>query len=110
MQAQLQTQLQSMARSFATALRLDRPIGGILLLWSCLRGLALSGGFLSQWEIIPSLIAGTLALRVASDVYDDLINRNYAPITAAQKQLPIGSNASPRGTLIKSIVIFIGLA
>jgi 4-hydroxybenzoate polyprenyltransferase len=108
-EGQLQSMVQAMARSFATALRLDRPIGGILLLWPCLWGLTLSGGLFSQWELIPALIAGTLALRVAAGVFDDLINRNYAPITAALRLLPVGSNASPPATLIKSLVIFIVL-
>lgn len=60
-------------RDLAQLARFDRPIGWWLLFWPCLWGVWLTGsGF--NWILVAWLLVGSIAMRGAGCVYNDIID------------------------------------
>ncbi len=79
-------------RGFALLARFDRPIGWWLLYWPCAFGMMLAGGIGDHWRLLLWLLLGSIAMRGAGCVYNDIIDRNLDAQVArtASRPLPSG--------------------
>lgn len=65
--------LPQLPRDLAQLARFDRPIGWWLLFWPCLWGIWLAGAG-AQWVLAAWLLLGSIAMRGAGCVYNDIID------------------------------------
>lgn len=79
------------ARPYARLARFDRPAGSWLLFWPCAWGLALAGGLPAQWPLLLWFGLGTLAMRGAGCVYNDIIDRKLDAQVERTKDRPVAS-------------------
>ena len=79
------------ARPYARLARLDRPAGSWLLFWPCAWGLALSGGLVARWWLLPLFGLGALAMRAAGCVYNDIVDRDLDARVARTRDRPVAS-------------------
>ena len=79
------------ARGLALLARLDRPIGWWLLFWPGAWAVALAGGTLSRWPLILWILAGSIAMRGAGCVYNDIVDRDLDAQVARTRARPIPS-------------------
>jgi 4-hydroxybenzoate polyprenyltransferase len=93
-------------RSFALLARLDRPIGWWLLYWPCAFGVLLSGGVWQHKALLAWLLLGSIAMRGAGCVYNDIIDRDLDAQVArtAARPLPSGQ-VSVRGAWIWLVML-----
>ena len=63
-------------RALASLARFDRPIGWQLLFWPGAWGVALAKGAVERWDLILWLALGSIAMRGAGCVYNDIIDRD----------------------------------
>ncbi|MBQ1784114.1 MAG: 4-hydroxybenzoate octaprenyltransferase [Gammaproteobacteria bacterium] len=64
-------------RPWLSLMRLDRPIGTLLLLWPTLWALWLAAGGLPQWDNLLVFSLGVLVMRSAGCVINDIADRNF---------------------------------
>ena len=83
--------LPARAQAYARLARLDRPAGAWLLYWPCAAGLALSGGL----ETLPLLLLwfglGTIAMRGAGCVWNDIVDRDLDARVERTRDRPVAS-------------------
>jgi 4-hydroxybenzoate polyprenyltransferase len=77
-------------RDFALLARFDRPIGCWLLFWPCAWGVLLAGGE-ARWGLIAWLLLGSIAMRGAGCVYNDIIDAELDRQVARTAARPIAS-------------------
>ena len=85
--------LPAAARPYALLARFDRPIGWWLLYWPCAFGLALSGGLITHWPLVLSMLVGAIAMRGAGCVYNDIVDRDLDAKVARTRGRPLASGA-----------------
>ncbi len=81
------------ARSYALLARFDRPIGWWLLFWPGAWAVALSGRALSRWDLVLWLLLGSIAMRGAGCVYNDIVDRDLDRQIARTRARPLASGA-----------------
>jgi 4-hydroxybenzoate polyprenyltransferase len=84
-------------RPWLRLVRLDRPIGTWLLFWPCVFGLALGAaaqgrGFPNPWYVLLTGV-GSVVMRGAGCVYNDIVDRDYDAQVARTRVRPIASGA-----------------
>jgi 4-hydroxybenzoate polyprenyltransferase len=72
-------------------MRLDKPIGILLLLWPTLWGLWLSSAGHPSWPIIWIFFLGTILMRSAGCVMNDYADREFDPHVARTKDRPLAA-------------------
>ncbi len=72
-------------------MRLDKPIGILLLLWPTLWALWLSSAGKPNWMIVGIFVLGTVLMRSAGCVINDLADRNFDPHVARTKNRPLAA-------------------
>lgn len=79
-------------RGFALLARFDRPIGWWLLFWPCAFGVTLAGGIWDHWPLLLWMLIGSIAMRGAGCVYNDIVDRDLDAQVArtASRPLPSG--------------------
>ena len=77
-------------RDFALLARFDRPIGWWLLFWPCAWGVLLAGGA-ARWDQIAWLLLGSIAMRGAGCVYNDLVDADLDRQVARTAARPVAS-------------------
>lgn len=70
-------------------MRLDRPIGILLLLWPTLWALWLSAGGQPNWVIVWIFVLGTVLMRSAGCVINDYADRDFDPHVERTKDRPL---------------------
>ncbi len=85
--------LPAAARPFALLARFDRPIGWWLLYWPCVWGVALSGGIVRHWPLILWFVIGSIAMRGAGCVYNDIVDRDLDVQVERTRSRPVASGA-----------------
>jgi 4-hydroxybenzoate polyprenyltransferase len=83
-------------RDFAMLARFDRPIGWWLLFWPCVWGVLLAGGE-SRWSLIAWLLLGSIAMRGAGCVLNDIIDADLDRRVARTAQRPVASGRVSKG-------------
>ncbi len=81
------------ARPYALLARFDRPIGWWLLFWPGAWGVLLSGGLTTHWSLILWLLLGSIAMRGAGCVYNDIVDRDLDAQVARTRTRPLVSGA-----------------
>lgn len=96
------------ARAWAMArmMRVDRPIGTLLLLWPTLWALWLASGGRPDPKVFVIFVLGTFVMRSAGCVINDYIDRDIDPFVARTKDRPI-----PAGEVkpAHALVLFVAL-
>lgn len=80
-------------RAFALLARFDRPIGWQLLFWPGAWSIALAGGAVDRWDLILWLALGSVAMRGAGCVYNDIVDRDLDRQVARTRSRPLASGA-----------------
>lgn len=82
-------------------MRLDRPIGILLLLWPTLWGLWAAAGGMPYWPILVIFVLGTVLMRSAGCVINDYADRDFDGHVERTKHRPLATRAvSTREALI----------
>lgn len=77
-------------RDYASLARFDRPIGWWLLFWPCACGVWLTGTGI-QWQLVLWLLIGSIAMRGAGCVYNDIVDADLDRQVARTALRPIAS-------------------
>jgi len=85
--------LPTAARPYALLARFDRPIGWWLLYWPCAWGVALAGGAIERWDLLLWLLLGSIAMRGAGCVYNDIVDRDLDRQVERTRSRPLASGA-----------------
>jgi len=93
-------------RQYALLMRLDRPIGSLLLLWPALWALWLAGAGHPQPLIVVVFVLGVVLMRSAGCVINDYADRNVDPHVARTRQRPL---AAGRVTSREALSLFVVL-
>ena len=72
-------------------MRLDKPIGILLLLWPTLWGLWLSSTGHPNWMIVWIFVLGTVLMRSAGCAINDYADRDIDPLVARTKDRPLAA-------------------
>ncbi|PCG13654.1 MULTISPECIES: 4-hydroxybenzoate octaprenyltransferase [Sphingomonas] len=81
------------ARALAMLARLDRPIGWWLLFWPGAWAIALAGGIPARWDLLLWFLVGSIAMRGAGCVYNDIVDRDLDASVARTRHRPLASGA-----------------
>ena len=82
-------------RDLALLARFDRPIGWWLLFWPCLWGVWLAGAGW-QWALAGWLLLGSIAMRGAGCVYNDIVDADLDARVARTASRPVASGRVSR--------------
>jgi 4-hydroxybenzoate polyprenyltransferase len=93
-------------RQYALLMRLDRPIGSLLLLWPALWALWLAGAGHPQPLVVVVFVLGVVLMRSAGCVINDYADRNVDPHVARTRQRPL---AAGRVTSREALSLFVVL-
>ena len=90
---------------------MDRPAGSWLLFWPCACGVALAAGLVADWMLIVWFAIGSITMRAAGCVWNDIIDRNLDAQVERTRARPVASGAiSVRKALAFAIALsLIGL-
>ncbi|WP_340267091.1 4-hydroxybenzoate octaprenyltransferase [Sphingobium mellinum] len=80
-------------RALALLARFDRPIGWWLLFWPGAWAVALAGGASTRWPLVLWLLLGSIAMRGAGCVFNDIIDRDLDRKVARTAARPLASGA-----------------
>ena len=80
-------------RDYALLARFDRPIGWWLLFWPCAWGLLLAGGA-ARWDLLLWFLLGSIAMRGAGCVYNDIVDADLDRQVARTAARPPGTRGS----------------
>ncbi|WP_156256872.1 4-hydroxybenzoate octaprenyltransferase, partial [Sandarakinorhabdus oryzae] len=83
--------LPARAQAYARLARLDRPAGAWLLYWPCAAGLALSGGLKTLPLFLLWFGLGTIAMRGAGCVWNDIVDRDLDAQVERTRDRPVAS-------------------
>ena len=61
--------------AYLRLMRMDRPIGTLLLLWPCLMSLWLASDGFPQWHLLVIFILGVFVMRACGCVINDFADR-----------------------------------
>jgi 4-hydroxybenzoate polyprenyltransferase len=87
--------------AYARLMRLDKPIGTLLLLWPTLWALWLAARGVPDARILLVFVLGTLVMRSAGCVINDYADRDFDPHVARTKHRPLAARrVSTREVLI----------
>ncbi len=86
----LVARLPQLPRDLALLARFDRPIGWWLLFWPCVFGVWLAGEG-PQWALLGWLLAGSIAMRGAGCVYNDIVDADLDRQVARTALRPVAS-------------------
>ena len=80
-------------RTLALLARFDRPIGWWLLFWPGAWAVVLAGGAGERWPLILWLLLGSIAMRGAGCVFNDIVDRDLDRKVARTAARPLASGA-----------------
>lgn len=76
---------------YAQLMRLDKPIGILLLLWPMMWGLWFAARGIPDWHILIIFVLGTILMRSAGCVINDFADRNIDPHVERTKNRPMAA-------------------
>ncbi|NIJ19744.1 4-hydroxybenzoate polyprenyltransferase [Sphingomonas naasensis] len=80
-------------RAYALLARFDRPIGWWLLFWPGAWSIALAGKAVEWWDMLLWFLLGSIAMRGAGCVYNDIVDRDLDRQVARTASRPLASGA-----------------
>jgi len=100
--------LKQRLNAYEQLMRLDRPIGILLLLWPTLWGLWFAAGGLPQPDILLIFITGTVLMRSAGCVINDYADRNFDPHVERTRNRPLAAGViAPKEALALAGVLML---
>ncbi|MDR1936733.1 MAG: 4-hydroxybenzoate octaprenyltransferase [Candidatus Accumulibacter sp.] len=87
-------------------MRLDKPIGILLLLWPTLWALWLSSWGTPDWTVVWVFVLGTVVMRSAGCVINDVADRAFDPRVERTRERPL---AAGKVSLREALWLFFGL-
>ncbi|MCC6474316.1 MAG: 4-hydroxybenzoate octaprenyltransferase [Burkholderiales bacterium] len=72
-------------------MRLDKPIGTLLLLWPTLWAVWIAGEGRPRWEVVAIFALGTLLMRSAGCVMNDMADRGFDPHVERTRKRPLAT-------------------
>jgi 4-hydroxybenzoate polyprenyltransferase len=86
---------------YTRLMRLDKPIGILLLLWPTLWAQWLASGGRADWPILLIFILGVVLMRSAGCVINDFADRDFDPHVARTRERPLAAGkVSPKEALL----------
>ncbi len=92
--------LPARVQDYARLARLDRPAGSWLLFWPCAWGVALARGLATDWRLVLWFALGSIAMRAAGCVWNDIIDRDLDASVTRTRDRPIASGRIGRGAAL----------
>ena len=93
--------------AYLQLMRLDKPVGTLLLLWPTLAALWIAAEGTPPWPIVAAFIAGTFLMRAGGCVVNDMADRDFDPQVRRTAERPL---ATGRVSRLEAGVLFIVLA
>jgi 4-hydroxybenzoate polyprenyltransferase len=87
----MQTTLSQKINAFERLMRLDKPIGILLLLWPTLWAVVIATRGKPHWTLLLIFIAGTVLMRSAGCVLNDIADRKYDGLVERTKNRPLAT-------------------
>ncbi|MEW5942242.1 MAG: 4-hydroxybenzoate octaprenyltransferase [Pseudomonadota bacterium] len=91
-------------------MRLDKPIGILLLLWPTLWALWAASGGHPNWAILWIFVLGTVLMRSAGCVVNDYADRNFDPFVERTKNRPLAAGLVSRKEALLLAAVLVVLA
>ncbi|WP_372871558.1 4-hydroxybenzoate octaprenyltransferase [Shewanella sp.] len=92
--------------AYSRLMRLDRPIGTLLLLWPCLMALLLAAGGMPDIKVLLVFIVGVVVMRACGCIINDYADRDLDGHVARTKSRPLASGeVSVREALTLFVVL-----
>ena len=82
-------------KQFIRLMRLDKPIGIFLLLWPTLWALFIASNGLPNIQHLTIFILGTVLMRSAGCVANDILDRKFDSYVARTKLRPLANQSIP---------------
>jgi 4-hydroxybenzoate polyprenyltransferase len=79
--------------AYEKLVRLDKPIGILLLLWPTLWGLWLAAGAIPDWRVLWAFVLGTVLMRSAGCAINDWADRSFDRHVARTRGRPLAAGA-----------------
>ena len=100
----------SLIRPYLQIMRLDRPIGSLLLLWPTLWALWLAGGGSPDPVIVLIFVTGTLVMRSAGCVINDWADRDIDGKVARTRNRPLAAGTLSSRQALRLFLALLGIA
>ena len=101
--------LREKLRDYARLMRLDRPIGSLLLLWPTLWALWIAAQGPPEPRILVVFALGVLLMRSAGCVINDYADRDLDPLVARTRDRPLAAQrVSPREAFALVLILCLG--
>lgn len=78
--------------AYERLMRLDKPIGILLLLWPTLGALLIAGNGKPDWILVMIFVTGTVLMRSAGCVMNDIADSQYDGLVERTRHRPLVSN------------------
>lgn len=78
--------------AYERLMRLDKPIGILLLLWPTLWALLIAGQGKPDWIVVLIFVTGTVLMRSAGCVMNDIADSQYDGLVERTKSRPLANN------------------
>jgi 4-hydroxybenzoate polyprenyltransferase len=93
--------------AYEKLMRLDKPIGALLLLWPALWGLWLAAYGIPDLDILIIFVTGTVLVRSAGCVVNDYADRNFDAHVERTRERPLAAGRiAPSEALVLALVLF----
>ncbi|MGF1548437.1 MAG: 4-hydroxybenzoate octaprenyltransferase [Thiotrichales bacterium] len=79
-------------QAYARLIRLDKPIGTLLLLWPTLWALWIAAEGVPDWHILAVFVAGVALMRSAGCAINDYADRDFDPHVSRTRQRPLAAH------------------
>jgi len=88
-------------------MRIDRPVGTLLLLWPTLAALWMASGGIPDTRLLVFFTLGTFVMRSAGCVINDIVDRNVDPYVERTRNRPLARRAiATKEAIILAVVLF----
>ncbi|WPC74004.1 4-hydroxybenzoate octaprenyltransferase [Vibrio porteresiae] len=95
------------ARAYWQLMRMDRPIGSLLLLWPTIWALILAAKGIPDWKVLVVFIIGVFSMRSAGCVINDFADRKVDGFVKRTRNRPLPSGIV---TSKEAVALFLGLS
>ncbi len=100
--------LKERLNAYENLMRLDRPIGTLLLLWPALWGLWLARYRIPEPDILLIFVSGVILMRSAGCIVNDFADRDFDPHVERTRNRPLAARLiGPREALALAGVLFL---
>src|ERR1044071_4903593 len=94
--------------AYERLIRLDKPIGTLLLLWPTLSALWIAAYGRPSWQLVLIFSVGTMVMRSAGCAFNDLADRHFAAhvTRTAGRPLPTGEIKPIEALIVAAVLAF----